>query len=50
MRKLIIKKTADKREVARFASASSAKPISESQFWKKIALEQQMLLHAKNST
>jgi hypothetical protein len=50
MRKLITKKTDEKGGVARFASKSSAKSVRESQFWKKIALEQQMLLHAKNNT
>jgi hypothetical protein len=41
MKKIMIKKTISK---------SSAKSVSESQFWKKIALEQQILIHAKNST
>ena len=31
-------------------SNSFAKSVKESEFWKKIALEQQILLHAKNST
>ncbi len=50
MRKLKTRKTANKGGVARFASKLSTEPVSESQFWKKMALEQQMLLHAKNNT
>jgi len=30
--------------------SKSHKTMSESAFWKKIALEQQVLLHAKNKT
>ncbi|MFH1170588.1 MAG: hypothetical protein V1704_03450 [Candidatus Vogelbacteria bacterium] len=41
MKKMIIKRTISK---------SPAKSFSEAKFWRKIALEQQILIHAKNST
>ncbi len=46
MKKIIIKKKAD----GKYISVLTRKPVSESQFWQKIALEQQIILHAKNRT
>ena len=46
MNKVIIKKRTDGKYISRLARKS----VSESQFWKKIALEQQLLIHAKNRT
>ncbi len=50
MKKVIFKKTAVRKSIIRSMSRLPVKSVSESQFWKKIALEQQILLHAKNST
>jgi len=44
------KKITDKKNVYKSIYKHHVKSISESQFWKKIALEQQILLHAKNNT
>ena len=41
MKKIMIKKTISKFPV---------KSVNESKFWRKIALEQQILIHAKNNT
>ena len=46
MKKMIIKKRTDGKYISRL----TRKSVSESQFWKKIALEQQIILHAKNRT
>ena len=50
MKKVMIKKNMDRKNVYKPISRLSIKSVSESQFWRKIALEQQILLHAKNST
>ena len=50
MKKTILKKNMNKESVFKSISNSSGRIISESRFWKQIALEQQILLHAKNST
>jgi len=50
MKKIVIKKIHNKKSAYKSVSALLLKPVSESQFWKKIALEQQVLLHAKNNT
>ena len=46
MKKVTIKKTANRK----YISKSTGKRVGEFGFWKKIALEQQALLHAKNNT
>jgi hypothetical protein len=50
MKKIIIKTTAKKKGTSKFFSRLSIKHFSQYGFWKKIALEQQTLIHAKNNT
>lgn len=44
------KKITEKKNISNSIYKLPVKYISESKFWKKTALEQQVLLHAKNNT
>ena len=46
MNKVVIRKTSASAR-KKYASALTRKSVSEFEFWKKIALEQQLLIHAK---
>jgi hypothetical protein len=50
MMKKTIKKNTAKKYVYKPIFRQNPKPVDEAIFWKKIALEQQALIHAKNNT